>query len=107
MEAAYLPNMWPTLSHDDWESRRDILEQINPGNIVASICNKDATGNSLDLIVLGQEMLPELKRTLKGTKFKVHIFGGGVVQGAFAILALKRDDSSRIWMPRYVLRLFF
>lgn len=86
VEAFYLPNMWPTLPPADWESRRDALEQMNPGKIVGSIGNKGATGNSLGFIALGQEVLPELKHTLQGTSFTVHIFGGGQVKPALQFL---------------------
>ena len=86
VNAFYLPNMWPTEPPADWESRRDALERKNPGKIVGSIGNKGATGNSLGFIALGQEVLPELKRTLKGVPFTVHIFGGGQAKPALQFL---------------------
>lgn len=76
VNAHYLCNMWPMRPAVDWETKRDLLEEANPGKIVGSVGNTSATGNSLGFIALAQEVLPALKKRLSDTPFEIHIFGG-------------------------------
>lgn len=77
VNAFYINNMWPAEPPVDWEARRDQLEAQHPGKIVGNVGNLSATGNSLGIIALVQELLPAFKRRLPDS-FEIHIFGGGM-----------------------------
>ena len=71
----YLQNMWPL--------NKNKLNEINDNslnktmNIVGSVGNLGATGNTFGLSYLGNKVLPELQKTTKAP-FKINIYGGGV-----------------------------
>lgn len=74
--AAYLRNIWGVL-REDWELARDQVEVARPLKIIGNVGGLHATGNTLGLQILGERIVPELRRLLGADAFEVHICGGG------------------------------
>lgn len=74
--ASYIRFVWAD-RHGGWTADRRRLEGASRLRIVANIGRLDGTANRYGLEYLAREVLPALRRQLKGVAYEVHLYGGG------------------------------
>lgn len=82
LNSSYLRNMWHT------QNLNNINNLVSKKNkvikIVGNVGNISATGNSLGIITLCQEILPLLLKRMGKQPIEIHIFGAGIPHPAVA-----------------------
>jgi glycosyltransferase involved in cell wall biosynthesis len=97
LDAFYVRNLW-TDPHG--ENVHEIKQQIElpEDRIIGSIGRVNATANSFGLHILGEEIVPAIRRRLGGHHFSVHVLGSGA--------ALPPIDAALRANPEVVMRGF-
>jgi glycosyltransferase involved in cell wall biosynthesis len=76
--AFYVRNLWIDRFGTSWRAQR-ADERTDPFVIVGNVGKLDGTANTQGLEILGRDVMPELRRAMRGRAFEVHIFGAGVL----------------------------
>lgn len=74
--AFYTRNVWVDRLGEGWRTARRIAEQETPAIIAANTGRLSATANTHGLEILGRDMLPALRRTVR-MPYELHLFGVG------------------------------
>ena len=75
----YVPNMWAVDKElSSILEQKRLLTRAAPIKIAGNIGQLITTGNSLGLLALGRDILPELERCFGEIEFEVHLYGAGM-----------------------------
>lgn len=97
--AFYIQHIWLDRFGPSWREKRKILEKESSAMIVGSIGKLNATANSRGIEILGRDLLPELKRKLKGKNYEIHIFGGEKLHPSLEKYFKTPEVKIRGWVP--------
>ncbi len=84
LNSSYLRNMWHT--QNLYKTNNLISNKNKIIKIVGNVGNLSATGNSLGIITLCEEILPLLRERMGEKNFEIHIFGAGTPHPAVSKL---------------------
>jgi len=98
VNAKYIRNIWSiTHTFEELEARREQLKSDDVLRIVGNVGLLSATGNSLGILKISTEIIPELRKQLGGSRFEIHLFGAG---------KLHKNVMSAICSPELIVRGF-